>query len=342
MAGNPRRGFVQRAFIACFAGLTAAAVLLIFWYAADVLLLVFAGALLAVLFNGLTRQVSSRLKLPYRPCYGFTLLALAALVGGLGWFAAGRLSGEVEQLTERLPRAANQLMERLEQNGLAKRLIDEAPQPGRFLRNQRDLLQRATGVVSSTLSAITSGFVILFIGLYLGFDPELYKRGVLQLFAPERRSRAAAVLDKLGQTLWWWLLAHFASMSLVGVLTTVGLFALGVPLAIVLGLIAAALAFIPNIGPILSAIPAILIAVSESPEKAWYVILLYIAVQAVETNFISPVFQQKAVSLPPALTMSVQLLMGTLVGILGLLVASPICAAGIVLAQMLYVEDRQT
>ena len=146
------------------------------------------------------------------------------------------------------------------------------------------------------------------------------------------------MLDKVGQTLWWWLLAHMSSMAVVGVLTTIGLFALGIPLAIVLGLIAAALAFIPNIGPVISAVPAILIALSESPTKALYVVLLYVAVQAVETNFITPIFELKAVSLPPALTISVQLLLGSLVGILGLLLASPMCAMAIVLVQTLYVN----
>ena len=338
MAKDSADSFVKRAYVACFAGLSAAVVFLVFLYAADVLLLVFAGALLSVLLHGLAVRVSPLLHLSYRKAYGVTLVGLLGLVALTGWFTTDRLAGEIDQLSERLPRAANELMDRLKSHNLARRVIDEVPSPERLIREPRDFVQRATGVVSKTASAVTSAFVILFIGLYLGFDPGLYKRGFLSLYSPAHRERADTVLDKVGQTLWWWLLAHMSSMAVVGVLTTIGLFALGIPLAIVLGLIAAALAFIPNIGPVISAAPAILIALSESPTKALYVIFLYVAVQAVETNLITPVFELKAVSLPPALTISVQLLLGSLVGILGLLMASPVCAMSIVLVQALYIN----
>jgi len=128
-------------------------------------------------------------------------------------------------------------------------------------------------------------------------------------------------------------------MLILGVLTTLGLWILGIPLALTLGIIAAVLSFIPNIGPIISAVPAILIALIESPSKALYVIFLYIGIQTVESYLITPIIQKKAVHLAPALLIAVQIMIGVLLGALGLLLATPLMVVIIVLVQMLYVQD---
>jgi predicted PurR-regulated permease PerM len=341
VAAGHTASFTKRAFIAAAAALSATAALLLLWHAADVLLLVFGGALLAVLLYGLAAGAAKLLRISYRKAFALTLVSLITAACLAGWFVANRLAGEFDQLSQRLPAAAADAMERLERFAPARLLLKDAPQPQQFLRQQRDLLQRATGIVSTTLSAVTSAFVILFLAIYLSFDPGLYRRGVLQLFPPGQRDRVSTLLDRVTNTLWWWLLAHFSAMAVVGVLTTIGLYLLGIPLASVLGLIAATLAFVPNIGPVLSAVPAILIAVSDSPDKVLYVILLYVGVQAVETNLITPMVQLRAVSLPPALTIAAQLLLGSLAGIVGLLVAAPLCATALVVVQVLWVERHQ-
>src|SRR5690606_44568 len=121
------------------------------------------------------------------------------------------------------------------------------------------------------------------------------------------------------------------SMTVVGVLTGAGLWLLGLPLAFILGALAALLAFIPNIGPVLAAVPAVLLALADGPTTVLWVIGIYVGVQAVESYLITPVVQQESVSLPPALTISFQLLMGVLYGILGLALATPLAALGLAL-----------
>jgi predicted PurR-regulated permease PerM len=106
-----------------------------------------------------------------------TLISLLGLVALAGWFTTDRLLGEIDQLSERLPRAASQLMDRVKSYDLARRVLDEAPSPERLIREPRDFVQRATGVVSSTVSVVTSAFVILFIGLYLAFDQHILIEG---------------------------------------------------------------------------------------------------------------------------------------------------------------------
>jgi len=332
--------WVNRTFRAATTVAGVAAVFLIVWYAIDLLLLIFAGILLAVMLGGLANLLRRFLPLSYRAAFAVTLILLTALVSISAWHFSNRLISEAEELVRELPRAAGSIMERLERYDWIRRIAGEASEPQRMIRNGPAMLVKVTGFLSSTAGAITALFVILLLGVYIGFDPDQYRNGVLRLMPPARRFRARQVLDRLGRTLRLWLVAYFAAMTVVGLLTGIGLALLGVPLAFVLAVIAAVMAFIPNIGPLLSAVPAILIALSQSPRTALYVALLYIAVQLVESNFIQPVFQMRAIAMPPALTISAQLLLGSLVGIFGLLVASPVCASAMVLVQMLYIEDK--
>lgn len=128
-------------------------------------------------------------------------------------------------------------------------------------------------------------------------------------------------------------------MAIIGACTAVGLWALGVPLALTLALLAAALTFVPNFGPILAAVPAVLLGLLESPTKALYVVLLYVGVQTVESYVLTPLIQKRTVSAPPALTILAQVLLGVLVGGLGVVLATPLTAVALVLARELYVRD---
>ena len=125
-----------------------------------------------------------------------------------------------------------------------------------------------------------------------------------------------------------------------GILTSIGLWLLDIPFALTLGLIAGVLNFVPNLGPIIASIPAILIGLTQSPSQAIYVGILYLALQAADGYIFTPLVQQQAVNLPPALTITAQLLMGVLLGPWGLVLATPLVAASIVFIDKLYVEHN--
>jgi predicted PurR-regulated permease PerM len=216
--------------------------------------------------------------------------------------------------------------------------MQTSPSSQQSLTSRFDVFGRITGAVSITLSALTSLLLVGFFGLFLSAAPQLYRAGFLHLLPKPSRPRAETVLDKVGGTLWWWLLARFGSMTVVGVLTWIGLLALNVPLAFTLALVAALLTIIPNIGPVLSAIPALLLALLQSPAAALWVGGLYLAIQTVESYLITPIFQQRVVSLPPALVIGAQVLMGVLFGLPGLIVATPLTATLFVLVRELYVK----
>jgi predicted PurR-regulated permease PerM len=189
------------------------------------------------------------------------------------------------------------------------------------------------------VGALAAPLVILVIGVYLAVDPELYRRGLMSLVPRGRRDRAQQVLERTGEALWGWLWGRLFSMSLIGVTTFIGLWLLGIPIALSLALIAFVTNFIPYVGPLLSAIPAVLIALTVGPMQPVYVLLLYGGIQLVETNVITPVVEQKSVNLPPVLTVSTQMLAGLLFGPLGILFATPLAAMISVLVKTLYVED---
>ena len=179
----------------------------------------------------------------------------------------------------------------------------------------------------------------LVIGIFFAADPKLYRMGFLSLFPRRRRERMTEVLDELGFTLWWWLMGQLATMASVGILVGVGLTLLGVPLSGTLGLIAAILSFIPSLGPFISVIPAIMLGLTISPTMGLWVALLYLGVQTLEANVITPLIQQRAISLPPAFVLASELLMGLLLGGAGLAFATPLAAVILVLVNMLYIQD---
>jgi predicted PurR-regulated permease PerM len=181
--------------------------------------------------------------------------------------------------------------------------------------------------------------IILFVGLYLALDPERYVRGFLLLISPAHRSQTRDILSKMAATMRQWLVGRILLMLLDAFLTGIGLWLLGVPLALTLGLIVGLLSFIPNLGPIVASIPAILIGLLQSPTQALYVAILYLAVQTLDGYVFTPIVQRHTVKLPPALTITSQLIMGVLLGGWGVLFATPLLATAIVLINQVYVRD---
>ena len=179
---------------------------------------------------------------------------------------------------------------------------------------------RALGAV---LGAIGNVVVVLFLGLFLAAEPRLYRNGALRLFPPARRERVGQVLDEAGEKMKWWLVGRFITMVIVGVTTSVGLKLLDVPLALVLGLIAGLLNFVPYIGPIVAAVPAVLFAASTDMRQAGWVVLLFLVIQTLEGYVLTPLIDRRMVSEPPALSLGSQLVLGMLAGTLGVMFASP-------------------
>jgi predicted PurR-regulated permease PerM len=211
---------------------------------------------------------------------------------------------------------------------------------------RQGLAQQLTGagrhffsVFSSTIAALGGLIVLLFVAIFVAADPDLYHRGLMHLFPHRTRRKAGEVLSATATTLRRWLLLQIIAMAAIGSLTTVALLLLDVKAAIALGIIAGLLEFIPYVGPILSAVPAIAMALVDGPEKAIYVGLAYVAIQQLEGVVLQPLLMKVGLELPPVVTILGQALFALVFGFMGLLLAVPLLATAMVPIKMLYVRD---
>ena len=205
---------------------------------------------------------------------------------------------------------------------------------------RREITKQFRGAQNSFLRMLTSTFavtgaflLVLFIAAYIGVDPALYHGGMLELFPPRQRPRVALTLASLATTLRRWLVTQLIAMLVIGAVTTVFLFAIHVKAALPLGILAGILKFIPIIGSIFAAIPAIAMAFIDSPHKALVVGIGYLVIQFMENHLLVPILMKRGVNIPPALTLGIQALMALLFGFLGLLVAVPLLAAILTIAR---------
>jgi len=209
----------------------------------------------------------------------------------------------------------------------------------RILEQLAGLTRYLFGFLSSTISVFAGLVLILVLSIYIGADPDTYHDGLMKLFARPWRKRAGEVLTAISIALRKWLVTQLIAMLVIGVVSTVVLLILGVNAAVPLGVIAGLLEFVPTVGPILSALPAIAMGFVDSPQKALAVIVAYIAIQQMENYLLIPFLMREGVDLPPALTIIAQALMALIFGFLGLLCAVPLLAASVVAVKMLYVQD---
>jgi predicted PurR-regulated permease PerM len=239
-----------------------------------------------------------------------------------------------------LPKAIDQIQQRVEQLGWSRYLPQKMPAASEWTSSAGKFAANAAGFFSLSVEAVATFFVIIFLGIYLAASPQVYLNGLIHLFPLSQRERVRELIDKLGTTLGHWLLGQLLSMSVVGTLIAVGLTVLGIPLGLALGVLAGLLNFIPIIGSLLSAVPAILLAFLVSPLHPLYVIALYVFVNTgIESHLLVPLIQRYAVNLPPALAVLALFLMGELFGFFGLLLAIPLAATLLVLVKIVYVRD---
>lgn len=320
--------------------IVAVAVLLgaVLWAASEVLMLIFAGILVACFLRGLANLISERTPLSAGWSLFLVVVLLCAILGTGAWFFMPHVATQAEDLSQGLQTSLARLQEQIERYSWGRNLL--AQTPGMMELAQRiNLVARVTGVFSTTLSLVANLVLVAFIGLYLAIAPGIYTRGLARLFPKNYRPRIEDLLADLGQTLRRWLVGRGLLMLVNGALTTLGLWLLGIPMAITLGVVAGLLNFVPNIGPIIAGIPAVLIGWSLGPMPALYVLLLYLALQSADGYIFTPLVQQRTVKLAPALTISAQILFGVLTGAMGVLLATPLTAAGVVIVRKLYLED---
>lgn len=338
---TPNQRFTKQVIIVIAVAFAALFLAFLFFYEIDVILQLFAAVLLAIFLHGLSGFTRRYTRLSNSISVLLIALVLVAVLALSVWLLAPSVSEQIKHLREEMPESARKLGEFLSQYSWGRTIIEQLPGAGDVFQyvNNTGFLSRVGGIFSTTLGAVANFFIVILLAIYLAVEPGLYVRGFIKLFPFDHRLRAREIIYEIVDTLGWWLIGKFGSMLAIGILTWLGLWILGVPLSLTLGLIAGLLSFIPNFGPILSAVPAILLGFIDSPVKAVYVLILYIIVQLIESNLITPIIERRTVELPPALTIIAQLALGVLIGGLGLVLATPLLAVAMVLIQAVYIQD---
>ena len=309
----------------------------VLWIARTVILLSFAGVLLAILLSSLCARIEKWVGLRRRWSLPLVTIAVASIFALAIWFRGPAIGEQIDQLQQKLPVAIKAVTERLSSLEWGRWLVDHGFGADQLPRAM-DLMPGVTNVLRSTLGFLVSIVIVLFLGVAMAAEPQRYRTGFERLFRSQTRPYVSHVLDEIGQALRWWLVARLVSMCAVGAIVTLGLKLLGVPLAGTLGILAALLTFIPNVGPFLSAIPPVLLAFSSGPRHAFFVIVLFCAVHAAEGLLITPLVERAAVRLPPALTFSMQMLLALIAGPVGIALAAPLTTVGMVLLRTVYPE----
>lgn len=311
----------------------------------EILMLVFLGLLFGLYLKVASQWIAEHSMLPRKLALGLLMAAILGVVVSIAFLIAPAVSRELVSAGNELSTAMGQLRTMLEQSDWSRKVADDLS--GAFATLQdgpqvSQMLQRGIdnvfGVFSTALGTITGVVVIFVVALYVSLEPQLYANGLLRLFPRSARNAVEATLGEVEHVLTWWLIGQSVSMTVLGVTMTAFLVLMDVPLAFLLGAFTAIMTFIPNLGPIIAGVPAILLAFSRGPVTALATFVFIVVIQNVEGFLITPMVHRRIIALPPALVISVQMILATLVGLIGIFVAMPIIALGMVLIQRLYLE----
>ena len=340
---SPKRdqtSFVRKVTLALTITSAFTAAFLVLAFAPSAVILTFAGVWFgAVLYHaaaGLARWTG--LSENWALSVVIALVVIAAL--GFVVLLGVQIAGQIDQLVQNLSEAVDRLRGQLDGYPQIQRFVERSASPEQAAQvvSGGKSGSSVTAILTTPFGLLINVLFIFFTGVYLAFSPAMYRDGFVALFPVRQRRKVRRVCSEAGEALWRWTLARLASMTLVGILSGIGLALLGVPMAATLGVTTALFVFVPNVGPVLATIPPLLLAFSQGPWTPLYVLLLYIGIELFESYVVTPIIHEKEDALPAAITIVAQLLFGILFGLLGVTFAMPIALVAMIFVQRFYVE----
>lgn len=330
--GNGDAAFVRRALIV----VAVAAVALLLWQLRIVLVLLFGAIVMGTVFRAIAEPLSKHLRLPDGVAVLISVLLIVGILSGVGWMLGQQIAAQTDALTQTLPRALEQVDQWLGQYGLSHPFETWLAQ---LHSSGGTLVSRFGSWLTTASSALANFLIVFFGGVFLASEPRFYRIGAIKLIPEAKRAVFAQAMDESEHALRLWLKGELIAMLIIGTMTGAGLWLLGVQSWLVLGILAGFFEFVPFAGPILSAIPGILIALVQSPELALWTTLMYVFVQHAEAYLIQPVIQQYAVDVPAVVLLFSLLAFAVLFGPIGILFAAPLAVVSYVLVKRLYVIE---
>ena len=314
------------------------------WLVRDVLFITFFAVLVASFLSLFIDPLEARFGWRRSVAGPLVLLLLVLVMGGMLILAWPTLAAQLSQVSRDLPEVignaeswlSNQFRSLFGMFSATGEVVEERVRY-RAAEELADLVGGTIPLLNTVLGALTGFVLVTFAGLFLAINPRMYAHGLLRLVPGSQRLRVLGVFEGIAFTLRRWMSAQALGMLVIGVTATIGYYLIGLPAALALGVMAGLLEFVPYVGPVLAYIPAV--GIGFTAGKAFEVTVLYLIIQGLESNVVTPLLMKGVVKLPPALTLLFQAAMATLFGFLGLLLAVPILAAGKVVVEDLYVEE---
>lgn len=303
------------------------------WYLFGVVLMAFGAIILAMLLHLGAQPLMRWLRLPEWAALTLSGLIILAVIVGTAYLFGSHLSSQFQDVMARTASASA---------GIEKSLQGTAT--GRFLlqhlsSGNLSVADVLPGVVKTGTTFIEALIIMLISGAYMAAQPHLYRTGFIWLFPPRQHARAAEIFDGVGEALRLWLLGQLIEMFVIGLLTTFAVWVIGVPSPLALGLIAGIGEFIPYLGPLLAGIPAVLVALTKSPETALWTLLAYLLIHQIEGNLVAPLIQRRMVAIPPAVMLLGIVGITYLFGSIAIIFAAPIAVVIFAAVNLIYVRD---
>jgi predicted PurR-regulated permease PerM len=322
--------FVRRVLIVLGLG----ALALLVWNVSDVLLLAFASVLVAVILRAFADVLAERTPIPRR--WALTVAGLLILFGfvAVSVLFGAQMRAQIAGISEQLPSALNSFGRQIGVRDLTTQLPQMIG-----LGTGGAFVARLAGIGVAVFGGLADFLLVVIAGVFIASDPTVYRDGLVKLFPPSQQERIRDSLAAIGEALKLWLATQLISMTFVGVSAALGLWLIGLPSPFALGLIAGLLDFVPFVGPILGALPAVLIASTIDGATMLWTIALFTVIQQLESNVVFPMVGRRMVSLPPALALFAIVASGVLFGPLGLVVGFPLAVVVFVLVKKLYVRE---
>ena len=303
------------------------------WYLFGVVLMVIGAIILAMLLRLGAQPFVRWLSLPEPLALAISGVVILGVTVGTGYLFGTHITAEFQDVAQRVLFASEDIHRSLEGSPYGKFLLDH------FSGSDVSV----TGVLSGLLkisSRFLEALVIMVISaVYLAAQPHHYRNGLVWLFPPRAHEHAARIIDGIGEALRLWLIGQLIEMVLIGVLSTLAVWMIGVPSPLALGLIAGIGEFIPYVGPLLAAIPALLVALTKSPEATLWTAVAYLIIHQIEGNIVAPLIQRSMVSIPPAVMLLGIVAITYLFGATAIIFAAPIVVVIFAGVSLLYVRD---
>ena len=344
-------------------GIVAFTALLLFtWYFAATLFLIFAGILLGVALNAMTKMLGRVVRLPHSLRLTIVCLALAGLLSGVIFLGGATIAQQAAALSDTIKSQLVGVKAFLERNGIDTSYFElgtpaapsgassipatpgaaathNLPSAGALASSGGAIVSQTFKLLLGTVSAVGNFFIVLFLGLTFAAQPSVYRRGLLFMAPARHRARAAIIVDRIGETLERWLMAQIITMFAVFLVTSIGLTIIGIPSSFILGLQAGLLAFIPTVGALLGGLIVVLASLASGWVAAASAFVLFLGVHALESYILTPIIQRQALDIPPATLFAFQILLGVVFGVWGLALALPLIAVAKVMIGHFKAED---